>query len=623
MSIIYLLSVSILLAAFILVKKSEKTIDIISFICISIVTLFCYNTFVCYILTFFLIPNTLLILSIINIIISFVFIVLMIIKKETQKFSFKKIDIIYIIMIVICVLIVSYINFGIPFNINYETGDSATHYLASTMFARSNFLLGAKQEYDPVHGTLNTLRPAAYVNSGILMKCFCIDMNLFECYNIFVFFEIFILFLIGISIYSAMKSFAKNKEHLFFAFILSLICMLGYPLNSLIFGFEYLTLGLLIICTIIDLINYYNTESMDIKFFIPIMALVNFGLFLSYYMLVVFAYPAQWIYFCINNYNKTKKIITKKLITILGVTLLIPFALGYIYSIAPNIYTIFIDKTIDIDRIDDVSISLLNSGFKTDGYIYINLYSNMVLLLPLPIYLFISDIKNKNTENNVFSHLLIIFSIAFIALLLIGNNMGKVSMYYLSKIYFALWIILLYCNYKTLILLSQNGNYLPRLFLTLYVLLMIICTLCSNVNVGYRLNNPYENVLAVMDIFGANKDLLLNKQEELNQEELEILKYVKYNIDNNSQIEIISDENTYYWQYALLQHLNKEDEEIKYNGQKKLIYKHQFLENKLNEMDYIVCFYKSEKYNKLKDKLLKNTEIIYENEAGAILKYNR
>ena len=86
MSIIYLLSVSILLAAFILVKKSEKTIDIISFICISIVTLFCYNTFVCYILTFFLIPNTLLILSIINIIISFVFIVLMIIKKETQKY---------------------------------------------------------------------------------------------------------------------------------------------------------------------------------------------------------------------------------------------------------------------------------------------------------------------------------------------------------------------------------------------------------------------------------------------------------------------------------------------------------------------------------------------------------
>ena len=90
MSIIYLLSVSILLASFILIKKSEKPIDIISFICISIVILFCYNTFICYVLTFFLIPNTLLVLAIINIIISFVFIIPIIRIKEMQKFAFNK-----------------------------------------------------------------------------------------------------------------------------------------------------------------------------------------------------------------------------------------------------------------------------------------------------------------------------------------------------------------------------------------------------------------------------------------------------------------------------------------------------------------------------------------------------
>ena len=623
MGAIYLLSVIILLISFILIKKSEKEIDIISFICISIVTLLCYNTFICYILTFFLVPNTLLVLGIINTIISLFFIFFIIKKREIQRFKFKKTDIVYMIVIAICVLIVSYLNFGFPFDVNYETGDSATHYFASTMFARSDFLLGANLEYDEVHGTLNTLRPVAYANSGILMKCLCTSTDFFECYNVFVCFEIFILFLIGISMYSAMKRFSKDEEHSFFALIFSLICILGYPLNSLIFGFEYLTVGLLIICTIIDLINYYNADSINIKFFIPIMALINFGLFLSYYMLVVFAYPAQWIYFCINSYNKTKKIITKQLITILVVTLLIPFILGYIYSIAPNLYRVFMDKSVDIDKIDDNSISLLNSGFKTNGYIYINLYSNMLLLLPLSIYLFVSDIKHRNIKNNLFIYLSIIFSIAFIALLLIGHNMGKVSMYYLSKIYFALWIMLLYCNYRALILLFEKGKYLPRLFLSFYIVLIVVCTAFSNMHVAYRLRNPYESIITVMEIFEANKDLLLNKDKEYNQEELKILKFAKENLDFNSEVEVITDETAYYWQYVILQHLNKNDEYIEYAGQKKLLYKFQMLEDAIDKVDYMIYFNKSKKYKQLEDKLFVDAEIIYENESGGILKYNR
>ena len=66
MGIVYLVSVIILLITFILIKKSEKEINIVSFICISIATLFCYNTFICYVLTFFAIPVTIELLTIIN-----------------------------------------------------------------------------------------------------------------------------------------------------------------------------------------------------------------------------------------------------------------------------------------------------------------------------------------------------------------------------------------------------------------------------------------------------------------------------------------------------------------------------------------------------------------------------
>lgn len=73
MGIIYLISVLILLISFILVKKSEKEIEVISFICVSIVLLFCYNTLICFILTFFTIHTKLWLLTVINILISLLF----------------------------------------------------------------------------------------------------------------------------------------------------------------------------------------------------------------------------------------------------------------------------------------------------------------------------------------------------------------------------------------------------------------------------------------------------------------------------------------------------------------------------------------------------------------------
>ena len=66
MGIVYFISVLALITAFILIKKTNKTLSIISFIGITIVTLFCYNAFVCYVLTFVKIPITLVSLSIIN-----------------------------------------------------------------------------------------------------------------------------------------------------------------------------------------------------------------------------------------------------------------------------------------------------------------------------------------------------------------------------------------------------------------------------------------------------------------------------------------------------------------------------------------------------------------------------
>jgi len=172
MGILYLISVTILLISFILVRKTKIKINLVSFICISIVTLFCYNTFICYVLTFFTIPITLWLLALINLIISVLLCIKIFRKKQIQKYTFNKIDILYISLIAIAVLIVSYINFGIPFNIKYETSDPSVHYLTSVIFAESDALMPGT-DGDQLYGSLRVRKAVSYVNSGLLMKCFC------------------------------------------------------------------------------------------------------------------------------------------------------------------------------------------------------------------------------------------------------------------------------------------------------------------------------------------------------------------------------------------------------------------------------------------------------------------
>jgi len=50
------------------------------------------------------------------------------------------------------------------------------------------------------------------------------------------------------------------------------------------------------------------------------------------------------------------------------------------------------------------------------------------------------------------------------------------------------------------------------------------------------------------------------------------------------------------------------------------------MENKITnkeKIDYIIYFNKSAVYDTLEDEIFKNSEIIYQNDAGGIVKYNK
>lgn len=615
MGIIYALTVLILFISFILIKKTDKKLNILGFTAITIGVLFCYNTFVCYVLTFFVIPVTLLNLSIINLAISVILIFLIIRKKQIQAYEIHKIDILYILLLLASVLIVSYLNFGFPFNIKYETGDPSVHYLTADMFSENESLLITNK--DEVYNNFTTRKTVSYVNSGLIMKCFNGVIDSYYNYNIFICFGIFVLFITAGAMYTTISAFSIDNKTRFLAFIVSLIYTMGYPLNSFLFGFEYLSMGILLICLIFDMVHYFKVKELKMVYIITIFALLNFGVFSAYYMFVPFLYPALWLYFCIDSYEKDKSIFTKKNILLLVTTLLIPFFLGIIYFIIPSIYGVIINSTIDAKTMLNYSSSLVGRGLATYGYIYVNLYSNMLLLLPMAIYFIV-----KKWKENKFAIMNMIFCIAFIELMLVGFLFGKVSIYYLTKNYFALWFILFYLNYKGLVELYKKHPKVSFGLVGFYSILIVLNLLFVDTTLENRELNENERPTTVVEVFGANKTIIKDKKTDLYLGELEILKYFEDNISYDKKTEVVGNMEQGYWAYTLTRYVNNKDNAITWHGQSGLTKKMIQLRSGIKDADYIIYFNRTNRYKILKDEIHELGTTIFENEYGGIVKCN-
>ena len=251
---------------------------------------------------------------------------------------------------------------------------------------------------------------------------------------------------------------------------------------------------------IIASVDIYRKKEITYKHNLLVFFLLNFGLFNAYYMFVPYVYSALWIYFCYEEYKRQNKLFTKKTFVILFVTLLLPFALGYIYNIEYSIYGIIISRTIDLSNLFKNSDNLINEKFAVEGYIYINLFSNMILLLPYSIIAIW-----KNWKENKAVALMTIFNILFIILLFIGNKFDKVSDYYLSKNYFALSLFLFYLTYKGLLITYEKSRYIPSICIVAYIVILIITLLFGNTEITDEIKNIKENALQVTDIYVANK----------------------------------------------------------------------------------------------------------------------
>ena len=582
MSIIYIISSLTLIIMAVLIKRKEEKIDIVSTILTTLIAKIAYNTLTCYVLNLINIPITLQNLSIINFVLAIVFIILIIKQKKIQKYYLNKFSIFMLILFVILTTIIISINFNGLTKIRYVSMDAREHYKETREFSENEFLGNKTKENNT--NSPNFL-PGAYTNVGIAFKTIRPFVGTIELYKVFIIMEAYWFVLIGMIFYFILEDIINNKIARIVTIIFSLIYVLGYPLNAWISGFHYLLLGILYV----EMLVYLFTKEKNTKYKIAMMFFLNFELILSYPLFCVFSYISEIIIILINEYKENKKIKWKSIIQIL-IGVIVPMILGLVFLINPQY-----DKGVK-------SIAL-------DGWIYKNLWSNFILLIPFVIYEVYKEIHDKKTFDykNVIFYLLLVFMI----ILFIGTKVGKVSEYYFYKNYFILWL-LMFINFVqgiTKFIKEEKEKYIAIIYLIVYLLVFIIFGYTQK---AYILNKNSDDLTRTMEVYSFNKTMMsmdvgffMKNQIELMQKAQE---YVSW---KNNNYYIISDPKIQSWIIGLTGYdkpvFEKKEERIQ-KIQKK-------------EIEYLIVFNNSKLYNDIKNIInMENYNLLYENTEGKIFK---
>ena len=509
MGIFYLLSVVLLVVVILLFKKTENKQNLISSLCLTIIGFLCYQTIVSYFLDLVKIPISLFTIGILNILICTILVGFTIFKKkQIQGYTVRKQDLIYLCIMLAINIPILYKEFGMLENFRYTSTDSVMHCQAAITFSKGDFLLDSMENWEAINPTFMI---AGYVNSGMFMKALIGIIGEFNLYKVYMFMDILYYLMIGYIFYLILTSSKKVNSigKYILAFVISIVFMIGYPLNSVITGFHYFTLGLLEFITIIYVIKAVLLQSHKTAY--ALLFLLNTAIMLTYNLFAPIIYLAEFIYFIYQTRMNKEKIFSKKIILTILIILIIPGIIGVSFFILPRIM-----GNIVLENQQQLWI---------DGYIYINYWSNMLIFIPFTLYYIVKEAK----ENKINMEIITFFVIClFMILFYLGLALGYISTYYFMKLYYLLNILLLVLLFKSLCIIIDKGKIgkiISSTYVAIYSILLIGNLIFVNVG-AYDFQYEKENIGKIFDIYNTNKGIMKYVQNIFTDDRMEALEYI-------------------------------------------------------------------------------------------------
>lgn len=608
MGIFYLLTVLCMLSTFVLVKKSDKKVNLVNWCILSLISYLGFNIMICMIFGNLNVRTNLVFLSIINLIVSAGLGFKIYKDKEIQKFEIRVKD---FIAVIICAVIICYIAVDqyVPLSntVANASVDACNHYIAAVKFADNSIIL-SKIENNTGYN-LKTMQTGAYINTGIFMSVVRNIIPDFKDYQTFKVFEIAVLFLNILAFYMLISEKIKTNKNFVIGIVFLLLYAFAYPYTSLLYGFSYLSVSIAFATGLFYLAKLYGEKEVNFCCLLPLIILMGIGIIFSYCLFVPALFSFICIYVFIKDFEKKEeksilKIFKKSTLIVTGILLLVTI-LAIAYLVVPT----FTDS--DQNKLTDAI------GFV--GGCYKSLYQDLLFYIPFVAIFVYKTIKEKKVNYQVVA-LALIFAQTLVCL--VGLISGIVSAYYYYKIYYIIWILFVQIAVEVMCDLTENKELMVALKAYTVVWLLILIGALYGIEGKLLVKSPYaidgprlylfagiyydSNISATANI---NVSCLVNAKrieiaEEMGKvEDMTLKNMLVGGMNTNSKA----------WIYVI-SGIESGGESI--NDLQKAIVEtdlEDFMENE--DKKYFVLFNESDEFETTED-----YEVIFKNEAGYIFK---
>lgn len=564
------------------IKKSDTKLHLLKWACIHVFVYFIIESFFVIVLSLFHLSINLLTIAIMNALLGAW---LWYTYKDKQAFYMDKIDLVILgIFVTICGFLF-YKRFGLFTDINYLTSDPATHFQLA-----KDIMYTGKLDIIPLMSIVNFL----------IMSVFQSLIGEFDLYKIFLFSDFMMLFLSVTSFYFLTSSFIKQHKYKILPFVFSILYVLGYPLNNMLYGFVYLGAGVTMVSILLMIFNSHRYDQLSQKSYIIYMNIFLYGLFITYSMFAPPVFIAlflsiAWQYFFDKEGN------LPSFIKYCFMIFLIPTILGAFHSgLLSSLFQSVVPTNSDIEGL---------SVLLAEGAVYRNLYQNFIFLIPCILIYIECFFTKKISRSDISFYLMIVFGIMMMVLFILMVN-EKISTYYFYKFHYILWLFIFYCAYLGIIHMVDKY----KVLLGLYAFLVIGVFFINFKDYEQHYHDENENYNPVLasdllpDIYQWNMDKYSWKSM-IPDEQIDLFRYSYEHILKENKADIVYCDYYLYADYWFI-NLSKQYEHRELRDADKDI--------QVDDIQgYIIIDKNGENFKNKKD-LLDTNEIIYENEAGAL-----
>ena len=529
----YFVTEILLCIVFLLIPKSKEKQNFFIWIPVTVITYYCYTIFMAGVLSILHISACVVSIGVINVLLSIAGIVYLRKKSDKQCYFIDVWDAVFLFVYIALIVYVFDSRFTGDLRIIFETSDPGTHLKLAMNFVNQKSVSGMYAG-SVINGlfvdAMSWKFSGAYIYKSFIINC---GIN---------------YFLSGLMFYAATIGFVKKDWQKLVVYITTIIYVMGYPLNDLLYGFLYLQITITIISYLFFVVKIYMMDKtinpLYARFFMSLGCLavgVGYSLFAPLVFVVLLL--------CITyNFWKEKKLFGKYF-----------FSKQYIVHslqvfLMPTVFVLWF--MILYPNIFGSGATNFGSAINMEGAIYRNLYSDFIIYILFALYGMITAFKKRDI---LFHHVLLPGGILYTLFFAFRMFHGKVSTYYYYKLNYLLWMIILVSFVEGIIIL------LEREFVLIMTYVMLVACVFTLYITNFEEKSQEKNVNTIPFCVASNfyrvnyfNSIIRQNKTEINQELVKISDLVcqKYKTDTSYDTEqttiIIGNWMYLYWYEALI-----------------------------------------------------------------------